>query len=152
MSDIRIIKKYPNRRLYDTAISQYITLDEVRELVLKHVKFQVIDVRSNEDMTNYVLLQIISEQETQHSPIFTTEILQNIIRFYGNPLQNMMSQFLEKTFSGDFPQYLQDLVEKDPFFNTMSEVTKQNIALWQSAYNQYFNKKPEKKSSKKSKK
>lgn len=145
MDQIRIIKKYPNRRLYDTAVSRYITLDEIKELVLKHVNFKIIDARSEEDMTDYVLLQIITEHESGQTPIFTTEILQNIIRFYGNPLQQMFSQVLEKSFSSvidkdvDYKGYFQNMMGADNPFKNMAEMTKQNMALWQETYSKIFN-------------
>jgi polyhydroxyalkanoate synthesis repressor PhaR len=82
MSDVRIIKKYPNRRLYDTEISRYITLEEVRQLVLQNVRFKVEDKRSHEDITRSILLQVIAEQEEGGDPIFTSDLLTFIIRFY----------------------------------------------------------------------
>ena len=81
LTDMRIIKKYPNRRLYDTEISRYITLDDVRKLVLDGVEFCVTDVKSEEDLTRSVLLQIISEQEHEGKPIFNTPMLTQLIRF-----------------------------------------------------------------------
>ncbi len=149
---MRIIKKYPNRRLYDMAISSYITLDDIKKLILDHIPFRVLDARSEEDMTNYVLLQIISEQENTHSPIFTTEILQNIIRFYGNPLQKTMSQFLEQSLAW-FTEHKAEpfkVSENNPF-NMLTDLAKQNMALWQSAFSQYAAKKPETKASQKKK-
>lgn len=138
MDQIRIIKKYPNRRLYDTTISSYITLDEIKELVLKHIKFKIIDKNTDEDMTDYVLLQIITEKESMGSPIFTTEILQNIIRFYGNPLQKWMSQFLENSFSTLFEQqaHFQKNFKENPF-NVMTELVQKNMAIWQANFDQY---------------
>ena len=97
MSDQRIIKKYPNRRLYDTAISSYITLDDVRRLVVEGVTFQVIDVRSKEDITRSILLQIIAEQEESGQPIFSSDALTKIIRAYGKNLENVMGDFLERS-------------------------------------------------------
>jgi polyhydroxyalkanoate synthesis repressor PhaR len=99
MDALRIIKKYPNRRLYDTVISRYITLDEVKQLVLEQISFKIIDDRSDEDMTNYVLLQILMQEESNHSPILTADILKSLICFYGNPLQQAVSNFLEKGLS-----------------------------------------------------
>ena len=78
MSDTRVIKKYPNRRLYDTEISSYITLGDVRELILEHVLFQVIDAKSKKDITRSILLQIILEQEEDGEPIFSTPVLEQI--------------------------------------------------------------------------
>lgn len=151
MDQIRIIKKYPNRRLYDSTISRYITLDEIKELVLKHVKFKVVDADTEEDVTDYVLLQIIIEKESGSSPIFTTEILQNLIRFYGNPLQKMLSEFLEKSFSSIVEKQndFQKFIKQDNPFNAFVELTKQNVETWQNAFDQYVTKPKTKKRSKK---
>lgn len=95
MSEIRIIKKYPNRRLYDTHISRYITLEEIRVLVLQGTKFRVEDKRTRDDITRSILLQVIAEQEEGGNPIFTNELLEFIIRYYGDPMQNSISRYLE---------------------------------------------------------
>jgi polyhydroxyalkanoate synthesis repressor PhaR len=78
---VRLIKKYPNRRLYDTQTSSYITLADVKELVLKHEEFQVIDAKSNEDLTRPILLQIILEEESTGAPMFSHDVLTQFIRF-----------------------------------------------------------------------
>src|SRR5438552_1890889 len=96
MTTLRIIKKYPNRRLYDTELGVYITLDEIKKLVLRRANFQVIDARSKKDLTQNTLLQIISEQETSLTPLFTIPILQDFIRFYHEKSHNLFSQFLEQ--------------------------------------------------------
>ncbi|HEX4918414.1 MAG TPA: polyhydroxyalkanoate synthesis repressor PhaR [Limnobacter sp.] len=93
---IRLIKKYPNRRLYDTQTSSYITLGDVKQLVLQNENFQVVDAKSSEDLTRSILLQIILEEETVGAPIFTSPMLAQIIRFYGNAMQGIMGTFLEK--------------------------------------------------------
>ena len=137
MSEPRIIKKYPNRRLYDTAISRYITLDDVRQLALDCKKFRVIDARTKEDISRSILLQIISEQEEQGSPIFTTEVLANIIRFYGDTLQGMMGNYLEKSLQTFVDQ--QDMVReqmsnfmgKNPLA-MMTEMAEHNLNMWQA--------------------
>ncbi|HRE30521.1 MAG TPA: polyhydroxyalkanoate synthesis regulator DNA-binding domain-containing protein, partial [Candidatus Berkiella sp.] len=82
MSEPRVIKKYPNRRLYDTTISSYITLEDVKRLVVEQVAIKVVDARSQEDITHSTLLQIIIDQEENGPPLFTTPILQQMIRFY----------------------------------------------------------------------
>ncbi|MCQ8896228.1 polyhydroxyalkanoate synthesis repressor PhaR [Limnobacter humi] len=92
----RLIKKYPNRRLYDTQTSSYITLGDVKQLVLANEGFQVLDAKSGEDLTRSILLQIILEEETAGAPIFTSAMLAQIIRFYGNAMQSIMGTFLEK--------------------------------------------------------
>jgi polyhydroxyalkanoate synthesis repressor PhaR len=92
----RLIKKYPNRRLYDTETSAYITLSDVKKLVLDNVEFRVEDAKSKDDLTRSILLQIILEEETAGSPMFSSDMLSQIIRFYGNAMQGMMGNFLEK--------------------------------------------------------
>jgi polyhydroxyalkanoate synthesis repressor PhaR len=93
---LRVIKKYPNRRLYDTDTSTYITLAEVKRLVMKNESFMVADAKTNDDLTRSILLQIILEEETGGVPMFTEAVLANIIRFYGNSMQGFMGSYLEK--------------------------------------------------------
>jgi polyhydroxyalkanoate synthesis repressor PhaR len=92
----RILKKYPNRRLYDTEISSYITLTDVKAMVLKGTAFEVRDAKSGEDLTRSILLQIILEEETGGVPMFSTSSLAQIIRFYGHAMQGMMGSYLEQ--------------------------------------------------------
>ena len=92
----RVIKKYPNRRLYDTDTSTYITLAEIKQLVMDSEVFSVVDAKSGEDITRSILLQIILEEEANGSPMFTTPVLSHIIRFYGHAMQGMMGGYLEK--------------------------------------------------------
>lgn len=91
----RLIKKYPNRRLYDTRTSTYITLADVKELVLAHEGFQVIDAKSGDDLTRAILLQIILEEEAGGAPMFSSDLLSQMIRFYGNAMQGMMGSYIE---------------------------------------------------------
>lgn len=92
----RVIKKYPNRRLYDTDTSSYITLTEIKQLVMNSESFVVRDAKSGEDLTRSILLQIILEEEANGSPMFTAPVLSNIIRFYGHTMQGLMGGYLEK--------------------------------------------------------
>jgi polyhydroxyalkanoate synthesis repressor PhaR len=92
---LRLIKKYPNRRLYDTEISRYITLEEIRQLVLDGIEFRVQDKKSEKDITRSILLQVIAEQEEGGDPIFSTEYLSNIIRFYGDNLQTSLARYID---------------------------------------------------------
>ena len=103
----RVIKKYPNRRLYDTTSSSYITLAQVRELVMSREHFAVRDAKTGEDLTRSILLQIILEEEAGGAPMFTEEMLANIIRFYGHAMQGFMGTYLEKNI-----QSLMDLQAK----------------------------------------
>ena len=91
----RLIKKYPNRRLYDTRTSTYITLADVKELVLAHEPFQVVDAKSGDDLTRAILLQIILEEEAGGAPMFSSDLLSQMIRFYGNAMQGMMGNYIE---------------------------------------------------------
>ena len=91
----RLIKKYPTRRLYDTRTSSYITLGDVKELVLNNELFQVVDAKTSEDLTRSILLQIILEEEAGGAPMFTSDLLSHMIRFYGNAMQGMMGKYLE---------------------------------------------------------
>ena len=92
----RVLKKYPNRRLYDTKISSYITLADVKSMVLSGVEFEVRDAKTGEDLTRSILLQIILEEETGGVPMFSTQTLAQIIRFYGHAMQGMMGSYLKK--------------------------------------------------------
>jgi polyhydroxyalkanoate synthesis repressor PhaR len=92
----RVIKKYPNRRLYDTETSSYITLAEVKQLVMDSEAFVVRDAKSNEDLTRSILLQIILEEEAGGAPMFSEAALMNLIRFYGHAAQGFMGSYLEK--------------------------------------------------------
>src|SRR5438046_10562677 len=93
----RVIKKYPNRRLYDTANSGYITLADVKQMVLDHIDFQVIDAKSGDDLTRSILLQIILEEESAGMPMFASEMLAQLMRFYGNALQGIMRNYMDTT-------------------------------------------------------
>lgn len=141
MSELRTIKKYPNRRLYDTAISSYITLEDVKQLVLERAEFHVIDARTNTDITRGILLQIISEQEEQGNPIFTAEVLAHIIRFYGDTLQGMMGNYLEKSLQAFvdqqhlFREQMRTLIGKNPLA-MITELVEHNLSLWKSVNEQ----------------
>lgn len=143
MSEIRVIKKYPNRRLYDTEVSKYITLEDVRQLVIEGVEFCVKDVKSNEDLTRAILLQIISEQEHGGEPMFSTDMLTHIIRFYGDSMQSVASDYLRRSLEmfvqqqKDFQKSLTDAVTSNPL-NTMTEMTERNLKLWREVQNSFF--------------
>ena len=103
MSEPRIIKKYPNRRLYDTVESRYITLSDIRRLVVERIDFIVIDKKTQSDITRSILLQVIAEQEHSNSPIMSREFLSQVIRSYGTPVQTGMAGYLEQSVR-QFPQ------------------------------------------------
>lgn len=128
----RIIKKYPNRRLYDTTASAYITLHDVKKFVLDAVVFEVHDARTNEDLTRSILLQIILEEESGGVPMFTSDMLSNIIRYYGHAMQGLMGSYLERSIGAfheaqrKFQEQTQSLGGAAPLFGseTISQVLK----------------------------
>ncbi len=135
MSDKRIIKKYPNRRLYDTAISSYITLADVKRLVLDAVDFQVVEAKSNEDITRSILLQIISEEEEGGEPIFSSQLLAQLIRAYGGNMQSMLTSYLEKSLElwADqqrvFHERTRELMDHSPM-GLLTQIAERNLAMW----------------------
>ena len=137
MAQVRIIKKYPNRRLYDTEISSYITLEEVRQLVIDGEDFEVRDAKSGEDLTRSVLLQIISEHEETGQPMFTTQLLSQVIRFYGDSMQGFMGSYLEKSLQifldqqQKFRSQLNNILGQTPW-SMLNDMTERNLDLWKS--------------------
>jgi polyhydroxyalkanoate synthesis repressor PhaR len=109
----RLIKKYPNRRLYDTKTSTYITLADVKELVLKQESFHVVDAKSSEDLTRSILLQIILEEEAGGAPMFSSDVLTQFIRFYGSAMQGMVGSYMESNIQmfNELQKRLQDQSE-----------------------------------------
>ncbi|MBB1162477.1 polyhydroxyalkanoate synthesis repressor PhaR [Aquariibacter albus] len=95
--DLRVLKKYPNRRLYDTRVSGYITLADVKQMVLDHERFVVRDAKTGEDLTRSILLQIILEEESGGLPMFSEQMLAQVIRYYGHTMQGLMGSYLEQT-------------------------------------------------------
>ncbi len=94
---VRLIKKYPNRRLYDTQASAYITLCDVKNMIVQSQQVKVLDAKTDEDLTRSILLQIILEEEAGGQPIFSEPMLEQMVRFYGHAMQSMMGSYLEKT-------------------------------------------------------
>lgn len=139
MSETRIIKKYPNRRLYDTEDSKYITLDDVRKLVLSGTDFMVKDVKSDEDLTRNILLQIIAEQEHGSEPFFSTELLSQIIRSYGDSVQTLAGDYIQKSMQlfVDQQQQIQEAMSSNPL-TAMTQMTERNFKLWQEMQNEFF--------------
>jgi polyhydroxyalkanoate synthesis repressor PhaR len=143
MSEPRVIKKYANRRLYDTGVSQYVTLDDIRRLVVEQVPFQVVDAKTHEDLTRNVLLQIILEQEEKGEPMFSTEFLMRVIRFYGDTLQGFMGSYLTKSVDsflqqqGAIRKQMASLLEKTPLA-VMTEMTEKNLELWRNMQDSFF--------------
>lgn len=131
----RIIKKYPNRRLYDTEISSYITMEEVRQLILDGEQFEVRDAKSGEDLTRQVLLQIIAEQEQGGEPVLSTQLLSQIIRFYGDSMQGFMGNYLERSMQlfleqqHQFRQHIGGLLGQSPW-TMMNQMAERNLEAW----------------------
>ena len=144
MTTPRIIKKYPNRRLYDTEISSYITLEEIRQLVLDDEEFEVRDAKTGENLTRSVLLQIISEYEDRGQPMFTTKLLSQIIRFYGDSLQGFMGGYLERSLQvfldqqQQFRSQLNNILGQTPW-SMLNDLTERNVDLWKSLQQGFLN-------------
>jgi len=124
---IRLIKKYPNRRLYDTKSSTYITLADVKKLVVQGEEFQVLDAKSGEDLTRSILLQIILEEESAGAPMFSSDILTQFIRCYGGTMQGMLGSYLERNMQlfGEIQKRMQEQSQK-----LYGEPAKFNEDLW----------------------
>ena len=131
----RVIKKYPNRRLYDTEISSYITIEDVRQLIVEGEAFEVRDAKSGEDLTRQVLLQIIAEHEQDGEPMLSTQLLSQIIRFYGDSLQGFMGNYLERSMQTfleqqqQFRQQVGSLLGQTPWA-MMNQLTERNLEVW----------------------
>ena len=140
----RTIKKYPNRRLYDTEISSYITLEEVRQLVLDNEDFEVRDAKTGEDLTRSVLLQIISEHEEKGQPMLSPQLLSQIIRFYGDSLQGFMGPYLERSLQvfldqqQQFRTQLNSLLGQTPW-SMLNDLTERNMDMWKSLQQGFLN-------------
>lgn len=136
MAAMRIIKKYPNRRLYDTEISSYITIEDVRQLIVDGEDFEVRDAKTGDDLTRTVLLQIITEQEQDGEPILSTQLLSHIIRFYGDSMQGFMGNYLERSMTlfmeqqQQFRQQMGGMLGQTPW-TMMNQLTERNMELWQ---------------------
>ena len=134
MSQVRIIKKYPNRRLYDTEISSYVTLEDVRQLIIDGESFEVREAKTGKDLTRAVLLQIIAEHEDIGSPIFSTQLLTQVIRFYGDSLQGYIGGYLERSVALFNEQQSQlrslvgNLVGQTPWA-LINQITERNLEL-----------------------
>jgi polyhydroxyalkanoate synthesis repressor PhaR len=139
MATERLIKKYPNRRLYDTTESRYITLEEVRAMVLKEIPFRVIDRQTDEDITRNILLQIIMEQESGGEPLFSADVLARFIRNYGEAAQNGFAEYLDTSlrFFTEQQKAIQEQMGKalggTPVDYWM-KLGEQNLKLWQDMF------------------
>lgn len=137
ISEPRVIKKYPNRRLYDTVESRYITLVDVRRLVMDKVDFVVIDKKTQEDITRSILLQVIAEQEHTADPLMSQDFLSQCIRSYGGTMQSVVGSYLDQSMKLFLSQQQQmrDRLKTSPVMDPLSAVanlTQQNYARWRS--------------------
>lgn len=143
MSEPRVIKKYPNRRLYDTAESRYITLAEIRKLVIDRVDFVVIDKKSQADITRAILLQVIAEQEQLADPVMSRDFLAQVIRSYGDAMQGVVGSYLEqsmKIFSAqqrEIRDRVKHVVGVDPV-EIVTQVAQKNFQRWRSVQDDIY--------------
>jgi polyhydroxyalkanoate synthesis repressor PhaR len=143
MSEPRVIKKYPNRRLYDTVESRYITLSDIRRLVLDKVDFVVIDKKTQDDITRSILLQVIAEQEHQGEPLMSQDFLSQVIRSYGGAMQGFVGSYLEQSLKLFMAQQQQvrdrvkSMVGVDPV-ETVTNLAQKNFARWRSVQDEIF--------------
>ena len=135
MQQERLIRKYSNRRLYDTTASRHVTLDDLRQLIVAGDRIKVVDDKSGEDLTRSVLLQIIAEQEQFGMPVLGSELLEMIIRFYGGPMQALLSRYLEQAFTAMLRQ--QEAMQSEMAkalqtpFAPLAELTRKNVEMWE---------------------
>ena len=139
----RIIKKYPNRRIYDTHDSKYITVSDVREMVVAGIEFKIIDAQSEKDITRSVLLQIIIDQESESDPLFSTDNLQNFIRYYGENQQQGFSDFINQSLTffqqqqDQFQSSVNDMMDGNPV-KVWTEMSQRNLKMWQDMQGALF--------------
>ena len=140
----RVIKKYPNRRLYDTEESRYVTLCDIRKLVVEEVGFCVIDKKTGDDITRSILLQIITEQEDCGEPLFTIDALEKIIGFYGKSVQALAGESLCESINifrdqqEKIQSQLTDALKLNPVTAPLTEMTKKNLEVWNQMQAQFF--------------
>jgi polyhydroxyalkanoate synthesis repressor PhaR len=143
MGEARIIKKYPNRRLYDTVESRYITLADVRRLVVDKVDFVVVDKKTQEDITRSILLQVISEQEHDGDPLMSQDFLAQVIRAYGGTMQGFVGDYLEqslKLFTSQQAQLrdrMRSMVGMDPM-SAMTNLAQENFQRFRQMQDAFF--------------
>ena len=143
MSEPRVIKKYPNRRLYDTVESRYITLADIRRLVTDKIDFVVIDKKTQEDITRSILLQVISEQEHLGEPLMSQDFLSQVIRSYGGAMQGFVGSYLEQSLKllasqqQQMRDHMRGVMGADAF-SAISNLTQKNLERWRSVQDDIF--------------
>lgn len=135
MAEPRIIKKYPNRRLYDTELSKYVALADLRKLIHDGVEFKVKDSQSGNDITRNILIQIITEQEGGNDALFSTEMLTEIIRNYDEAVHDVFQSYLDQSMRAftEQQQFIQERMEElvgAKAVKAMSDITHRNVELW----------------------
>src|SRR5215831_2789277 len=136
--DTRVIKKYPNRRLYDTVESRYITLADIRRLVMEKIEFVVIDKKSEEDITRSILLQVIAEQEHAGEPMMSQDFLSQVIRSYGGAMQSFVGSYLEQSLKMfQPPRDPGNGASADPF-TAMANIARQNYERWLTMQSEFL--------------
>jgi len=131
----RIIKKYPNRRLYDTELSKYVTLVDLRKLIHDEVEFKVMDSRSGEDITRSILIQIITEQEAGEEALFSTDMLTDIIRYYDEAVHDVFHSYLDQSMRAftEQQQFIRESMEGlvgTSAAKDMADLAQHNVELW----------------------
>jgi polyhydroxyalkanoate synthesis repressor PhaR len=143
VNEPRIIKKYPNRRLYDTEESRYVTINDVQQLVRGGTDIQVLDSQTGEDITRSILIQIITDQETGGDPLFSTETLTHFIRFYDEAVHDAFSGYLDQSMrffaeqQQRFTRQMHDVVSGNDVWD-MAEVTRRNLRFWQDMQGEFL--------------
>ena len=143
MSEVRIIKKYQNRCLYDTSQSKYISLSDLKQLVFDGKPFEVREVKTEKEITRQVLLQIIAEEENEGRPLFTTDVLMRFIRMYGDSVEDAFSSYMEQSMgffdqqTSRFLEQFSDKKEANPM-GALADITRRNMDLWQEAQTNFF--------------
>ena len=143
MSEPRVIKKYPNRRLYDTVESRYITLGDIRRLVVERIDFVVIDKKTQADITRAILLQVIAEQEHAGEPVMSRDFLSQVIRTYGGQMQGVVGSYLEqslKLFNSqqrEMRERVKNVVGVDPV-DAVNQVAQKNYQRWRAVQDDIF--------------
>jgi polyhydroxyalkanoate synthesis repressor PhaR len=145
MAEQHLIKKYANRRLYDTATSKHITLDGIHKLIVQGHDVKIVDDTTGEDISRLILLQIIAEREQGGRPMLDTELLTRILRAYGNPMQDMVGEFLSKSFDAfikqqeHFQEQMRAAMVATPL-ETFQELTASNLKAWQAMQDAFLKK------------
>jgi polyhydroxyalkanoate synthesis repressor PhaR len=149
MSKPRIIRKYANRRLYDTEASRHINKEDVRKLIASGKDVRIVDEGSGDDITRSVLLQLVAEQELGGQPVLSDQMLTQIIRFYDHPMQGMLGSYLQQSFESFLQQQstlqeqMQEMMTSGPFA-VMKDVAKQNMEAWQAMQKAFLDTKAKK--------